>query len=149
MHWIISESFFLVRVAFYDKNGAPYLQWDGKYLSDLDFKEIPVQEDFNTSNIATLPGYSPEAILTAIIIGGVMLLALLLLSFRKFGSAMPLAGNNSWAISAACHRPDDDDQAASKSVKWGAVSHPEENRAGHCCLTSFEVEKPIEGGLYV
>lgn len=133
MHWIISESLSLVRVAFFDKNGQPYQNWS----------------DTSNGNIVSLPGYSPEAILAAIVVGGAMLLALFLLSFRKFGSAMPLVGNNSWAISTACHRPNDDEKAALKAVKWGAISHPVEERPGHCCLTSFKVETPVKGGMYI
>lgn len=133
MHWVISESFFLVRVAFYDENGKPLSQ-NGELESN--------------DNTLTLPGYSLEAILTAIIMSGGMLLVLLLFSYREFPSDMPFIGNNSWAISTVCYRPENDKEAATKEVKWGAISHQEGEKAGHCCLTSFEVEKPIEGELY-
>ena len=67
------------------------------------------------------------------------------------------------AISAACHRPDDDIDAATKPLLWRSVAQPDDEfdpgtkvidwgggkrRVGHCCLTSFEVANPIEGMLY-
>lgn len=137
MHWLISESLSLLRVAFYDKFGMPLEQ-----IYDAD-------DDLPKSNIINFPGYSPEAIVAAMSLGIIMILALCVISFRRFKGDIPLVGNNSRTISAACYRPDGDQKAASKAVKWGAVSHPNGDQPGHCCLTSFEVETPIEGGLYI
>lgn len=132
MHWILSQSLFLVRVDFLDKNGVP-----GTSIGD-----------YNGSTIS-LPGYLPGAVLGTIILGSVMLLAIFLMSFPSLASAMPLAGSKRSAICAACQRPDDDEEAASKAVTWGAVSHAEEDRPGHWCVTSFVVEEPVVGGLYL
>jgi hypothetical protein len=59
-----------------------------------------------------------------------------------------LVGNNSLAISAACHAPQDDTDAAFLPVKWGAVGHESENKPGHCCLTSPKVEALRDGDWY-
>jgi hypothetical protein len=69
-------------------------------------------------------------------------------TFRKYSSAMPLAGNNSWAISTACHQPDDDKNAAYERLMWGAMRHPGRNALGHCCFTTHQVEPPIIGERY-
>ena len=61
---------------------------------------------------------------------------------------LPLVGNSSLAISAACHPPIEDGNAAAENVMWGAVVHEEAPRLGHCCLTSLQVEMPIAGNLY-
>lgn len=97
LHWIISQSIFLVRlVAYYDE-----------------------QKDPDTPDISTI-GFSLPPILTAMIIGFIMLALLIGLGFRKLGS-MPVAGSCSAAISAACHRPEEDVDAAFLPVQWGAV----------------------------
>lgn len=59
---------------------------------------------------------------------------------------MPLAGSCNVAISAACHRPKEDTEAAVLPLLWGAVSS--ENRIGHLFFTSFEVSPPVEGMAY-
>ena len=69
----------------------------------------------------------------------------LLNGFRR-QEGMPLAGSCSAAISAACYRPEEDVDAATKPVMWGVVSS--DKGVGHCCFTSFEVTRPIPGELY-
>ncbi|KAE9371615.1 hypothetical protein N431DRAFT_491952 [Stipitochalara longipes BDJ] len=59
-----------------------------------------------------------------------------------------LVGPNSLAISAACHPPVDDRDAAFIAVQWGAVRHETEEGPGHCCFSSHEVEIPQEGETY-
>lgn len=61
---------------------------------------------------------------------------------------MPLVVNSSFAISAACHRPDGDEEASKKRVMWGALSHQDGELPGHCSFTSWEVEKPRVGDHY-
>lgn len=94
-------------------------------------------------------------LLTIVLVGAMML--------RKFKSAaMPLALNCSAAISAACHSPRDDVDAAEKPVMWGQVDvevkslatymgpgRPElETQCRHCSFTSKEVVDPSPSFLY-
>ena len=123
MHWLISQSIFLARVGVYDPRNEPI------------------------QTISTC-GYSAYAIVIVIIVGSTMVLALLVNGFRKLDSGMPLVGSCSLAISAACHRPLEDKDAALKPVQWGAVSHETIEGPGHCCFTSFDVEPPILGQRY-
>lgn len=136
VHWILSESLFLVRISFFDRTGQPTFPTS----SNTDFTP--------SSNTLTVPGYSPKAILAAIIVSAIMLAVLIWNEFRAYKSAIPLVVNSSFAISAACHRPDDDVDAAHKRVMWGAVSQPDGDLPGHCCITSHEVEPPIVGEHY-
>jgi len=103
-HWALSQSLFLVRVSFYDRDGQPMLP------TPSNSQYTPI------SNTFTVLGYSPKAILTSIIITVVMLAVLIGNQFRRYPSAMPLAVNCSFAISAACHQPDDDPDASYKRV---------------------------------
>ena len=121
LHWLVSQSIFLVRVAVEDNEG---------YVED----------------ILSTCGFSPIAIITVIPLGVLVLLVAIANGFRKYKDGMPLAGNCSAAISAACHRPIEDADAAVLPVLWGAVKT--EGRIGHCCFTSFDVSAPVEGEPY-
>lgn len=92
-----------------------------------------------------------------------MVVAVFVLMFRKFESAaMPIAMNCSAAISAACHPPPGDIDAAEKPVMWGQVEMaipqlstclgpgmPEiQTRCGHCTFTSHDVVEPSPDSVY-
>ena len=67
-------------------------------------------------------GYSIMPIIFVILLSGLMTVVLLGLGLRRYNSAVPLAGNCSAAISAACHRPVEDRFAALKPVMWGEIA---------------------------
>ncbi len=123
LHWLVSLTLFLARVNTYDSDGNR------------------VDED----SFATV-GYSPIGMITVILLGGLLVISLNLFGFRKYQDGLPLAGTCSAAISAACHRPEDDIHAAQKAVMWGAVGYDE--NVGHCCFTSQEVTAPLEWKRY-
>jgi hypothetical protein len=79
-------------------------------------------------------------------------LACIAVSFRSYDPGISLVGSCSAAISAACHRPSADTMAYERPVMWGVVDEANvwqgASGVGHCCLTSFEVTKPVEGRLY-
>ena len=79
-------------------------------------------------------------------LGSVVVILGILKGFRNYKPEIPLVGSCSAAISAACHRPKEDEDAADKPLMWGAVSM--KDGVGHCCFTSFEVTTPIEDKLY-
>ena len=121
LHWLVSQSLFLVNMTGY-----------GSKLQDLKL------------TVSTI-GYSCIAIITVICLGTTVILLEVLNRFRVH-RCMPLAGSCSAAISAACHRPEEDVDAATKPVMWGVVSS--ENDVGHCCFASFEVSRPIPNTPY-
>ena len=121
LHWLVSQSLFLVNMTGYWTKGQHLIQ-----------------------TISAI-GYSCIAIITVIFLGAILLLLEVLNGFRVH-RGMPLAGSCSAAISAACHRPEQDVDAATKPVMWGVVSS--KNGVGHCCFTSLEVSRPIPGELY-
>lgn len=123
LHWLVSQSLFLSRVESFANDGE-----EGGLLSTV--------------------GYSCIAIITVIILGTIVVALGILNGFRKYRPGMPLVGSCSAAISAACHRPREDIDAATLPVLWGAVSGQEEGALGHCCITSFEASPPMEGELY-
>lgn len=135
-HWLISQSIFLVNIRIYQPNNG---------ILKEPTANVP---SVSNTGMTTACGYSPLAIACALGVALVLFIALAILSSRKVNTGMPVAGSCSLAISAACHPPEADKLVAVKPLIWGAVSHEEHEKPGHCCLTSFEVEKPREGALY-
>lgn len=67
------------------------------------------------------------------------------ISLNKFDARnMPLLGSNSLAISAACHPPPDDVDAATSKIGYGVLPG-DGDRVG---FTSFEVGELQEGVVY-
>ena len=124
LHWLISQSIFLVRVSVYDYQG----DYDGRDHSEV--------------------GYSCLPILLTVLLGISMLLVAVGSGFRKFASHIPVAGSCSVAIAAAAHQPKSDVDAAVLPVQWGEVNSEGTDEIGHCCFTSEEVHDLIEGRMY-
>ena len=122
LHWLVSQSLFLARIVYVDDQNVR-----NKFIMD------------------TL-GYSCLAILMVIGLGSIAVIVGILHGLRRYKPGVPLAGSCSAAISAACHRPNEDVDAAYKPVMWGAVESS--GPVGHCCFTSFEVTKPVVGQKY-
>ncbi|KAL4913092.1 hypothetical protein BDW62DRAFT_214530 [Aspergillus aurantiobrunneus] len=105
LHWLVSQSLFFVEIVPFDINGAT-----------------------NPDDEIVTCGYSPVAIIFAIVVGGALPLASMLLGLRRFRSPMPLAAQCSAAISAACHpttsSTDDDSNHALKPIQWGEIPEP-------------------------
>lgn len=93
-------------------------------------------------------GFSVPPIIIDIVLGSCMLVVLVGMGFRKLYGKVPLASSNSFAISAACHRPDEDTDAAVKPVMWGEVQTGSDSEVGHCSFTSLEVTAPVERRMY-
>jgi hypothetical protein len=133
LHWLISQSLFLVGIEAYN--------------TDLDRNP--------ESDIITC-GFSPVAIVSTISVGVVTLSFLIGLSIRRFKSGMPVAGSCSLAIAAACHpnpNTSEDGQAWEPQtdaqhlpLQWGSVQVDAE--IGHCTFSCQEVSIPEDGRVY-
>jgi hypothetical protein len=135
LHWLISQSLFLVGIEAYDSD------WKPTHQSDL-----------------TTRGYTPAAIVCSLSLGVFMLICLLATGSKKLSSGMPVAGSCSFAISAACHpryNPNlelgnqgmgGDEGSELMPVKWGAVAFG--GVIGHCTFSSDEVDILELGHIY-
>ncbi|KAF4543969.1 uncharacterized protein LTHEOB_6635 [Lasiodiplodia theobromae] len=128
LHWLASQSLFLVQVtvtAEHDRDPARARQ------------------------ISTC-GYSPVAIILTTALGSLIVLGGLGLAMRRYPAGMPLASSCSAVISAACHPPEGDVDAAVLPVQWGVVVEPgwRPEDVGHCSFTSFEVKEMVRGRRY-
>ena len=93
-------------------------------------------------------GYSPVAIILTTTVGSCIALGGVATALKKFPAGMPLASSCSAAISAACHPPSEDIDAAVLPVQWGAVGEVRKREVGHCTFTSMRVTEPAPGRLY-
>ena len=116
------------------------------FLALVDIMDDTGKPDASDS-ISTV-GYSCIAIFFAIIVGVVAVTAGVLNGFRRYNPGIPLVGSCSAAISAACHRPNDDSSASLLPLKWGCLDADSRSRTGHCSLSSFDVTSPEEGHFY-
>ncbi|KAK0118615.1 hypothetical protein ONS96_011706 [Cadophora gregata f. sp. sojae] len=125
LHWLVSQSLFVSRTEILNTRGEP--------------------EPISYMNV----GYNPLSILIALLFGVTMVIVVILNGFRKLTDGSVLVGNNSLAISAACHR-EKDEGAEKRRVMWGAVRHEaEDGTPGHCCFSSEKVERPRIGDKYL
>ncbi|KAG9633190.1 hypothetical protein KCV04_g9131, partial [Aureobasidium melanogenum] len=127
LHWLISQSIFVLRIKV------------------LDFQGI---ED--TGSSLTTCGYSLTAVLTAIITGGFAIMILVAHgTLRRYKPGMTLVGSSTAAISAACHpMPTEDADASLGELQWGVVPLGHEDEVGHCTFSAGPVSFPVEGRLY-
>lgn len=135
LHWLISESIFLAVV------GANDWSING---------DTPVDNGYPYMGL----GYSPFAIVLALILGGLMVVGLWVNAFTtRIGRNMPVVRSCSAAISAACHPPSWDVDAWEKPLSYGVVERPRVGQAGvtvpgHVCFTSDPVDQLVKGELY-
>lgn len=125
LHWLLSQSFFLVRLDMIDRNG----------------NTVP-------SESKSACGFSPLSLLIFFIVALILVCVVGYAGLRHFQQRMPTAASCSLVISAACHPPKKDDSIQLKKVKWGVVEQGEGQNFGHCCISSERVKKPEVGKTY-
>ncbi|KAF2824800.1 hypothetical protein CC86DRAFT_295957 [Ophiobolus disseminans] len=124
LHWTLSQAIFLTVVTTYKPES---------YHHDMIFL-----------------GTSPRALILTVSIGLFIMLGFVAMCFRTSDGILPRGGSCSAVISAACHRPSGDGDAAQKPVQWGEASvyGAETRNVGHCCFTSYEVIPPRSNRKY-
>ncbi|KAF3053972.1 hypothetical protein E8E11_001275 [Didymella keratinophila] len=126
LHWLVSQSIFLVSLDEYNQYG--------RYT--------------DSSNSC---GYSPIAMLVVVLLGVFMVATLVGFGYIPYKSSMPLAGSCSLAISAACH-PDEATKGdtfamSEEKLQWGVVGTSADG-IGHCAFSSKDVGPLVEGRMY-
>lgn len=136
LHWLVSQSIFLVSINTFDARGLPRIG-----TGFVDEREI-----------ATC-GFSPLAIMCTLVVGAAVILFVLIMGFQKIPSGgMPLVGSNSVGIAAACHPPKEGSDER-QPLMWGVVASSLQVEGvdvtvGHCSLSSSAVAVPFKGQLY-
>ncbi|KAH7379514.1 hypothetical protein BKA66DRAFT_466175 [Pyrenochaeta sp. MPI-SDFR-AT-0127] len=152
LHWLISQTWFLVRVAMYQdgvqKSAAETINGNQDYGQYGKLDEM--------DGILTKLGYSNIALVTAICwLGALVCICVLVACIFKYPLGLPLGGTNSAVISASCQLRYDEgegsvqeDNIAEKPVMWGVTIRGGEEEVGHCSFSTSEVERPKSGHLY-
>ena len=137
LHWSVSQSIFVVSFDLYDE-----------------FGEVDDFRQYSASPITPITktcGYSPIAMLLAVIVGSLMVIALVGFGYIPYRSGMPLAGSCSLAISATCHPVQQskakDCTLSEEKLQWGVVSTSPDG-IGHCAFSSVRVGSLTKGCLY-
>lgn len=124
LHWLMSQSLFLVR------------------------REMRNRDGFIYPESICACSYSMGSLLTFTCVFFALLLVVLALSMRLVHVRVPPARHRSTVISAACHPPEDDADCHLKQFQWGVTKEGGKNTIGHCTFTSKTVTAPREGFLY-
>lgn len=143
LHWLTSQAIFLADVdAIPSSPPIPSRTW-----------ELATETVNNVTGHFSTCGYSPFAIILLMIFGITMILVLVVVSRTRFSTGMPVVGNCSAAISAACHggsKGEDMGEAVGMPVMWGEVEVEEADGTvrRRCAFSSREVKVPVEGRVY-
>lgn len=148
LHWFISQSIFLARIAVFQ---------DGKlveYDQLRQYGHIGNEKDKTFTGI----GFSDAGFIASLAWGGsVILIIIAVACIMVYPKGMPLGGTNSAVISATCHVRYEDglqeqriegEDIADQQLKWGVTICGGRGKVGHCCFSSGEVERPSVGYLY-
>lgn len=137
LHYVVSESFFVVNFVFYGFGVNGSLENSGENSVDAAVSSIY---------------YSPLAIIIALSLSGLLLVVPIALAFRKLCSGIPMVGSNSALISAACHPPPEEGDASLLPVQWGVIKDKNpldpDTEIWRCTISSGDVSKPMDGHLY-
>lgn len=124
LHWLLSQSLFLVRQESRKRDGSFYPE------------------------TTCACGYSALSLLVFTCVFLALLLVIFSMSIRHLDVRIPPARHRSTIISAACHPPLDDADCHLKSVQWGVVVDGGNNAVGHCSFTSKALSAPVKDDLY-
>jgi hypothetical protein len=124
LHWLLSQSFFLIRIDFYPRNATEPSEWKSAC------------------------GVSFSSLITFCTVAVALVCALRWLGRRPMYPKLPLAESCSLMISAACHPDPDEVDPHLAKVQWGVVEGLEVQGHGHCSLSSKAVKKPKVGEIY-
>ncbi|KAG9849625.1 hypothetical protein KCU98_g4806, partial [Aureobasidium melanogenum] len=125
LHWLISQTIFLVQIDVQASNGQP---------------------DADKTFVAS--GFSSLSCLVLIVVFGAILIVAYLVAALPLRENIPFGASCSAIISAACHPPDTDAEAYLKEVQWGVTDTTHISGVQHCSFTSQSVSNPIPGNRY-
>lgn len=129
LHWLISQSLFLVSLEVWTTTTSPKLSTvaNGEGLISC--------------------GWSPLGVLCVVAVIFLMFASLQIVGRRRLRcGVIPVAGSCSAAISAACHPVKA--EAWTKPVCWGVVVPAADDVLGHCSFSSGPVGDPVLGLYY-
>jgi len=131
LHWLISQSLFLVRV---------------EILPNLESYSV-FGSQYPTGTLSAV-GYSTISIIFMLPVATLAVIGVTICGMQRFQYDMPLAGCCSAAISAACHPVDIDNTATLRPLMWGEIDTVDEAGIRHLSFSDGNVNTPREGIFY-
>ena len=125
LHWLLSESIFIVREDAYDREGK---------IMDTSVSAI---------------GISATSFITFILCFYALVGSVTWIGRKQTRVRIPFAASCSLVISAACHPPPDDINPQLRPVQWGVTESEMFEGEKHCSLSSKPVTKPKIGEKYL
>jgi hypothetical protein len=125
LHWLLSQSFFLVRVDFFERDSV-----------------LPSERSISAC------GYSSFSLLIFFIVCFLLMSVITWLLFREMKQRIPIAASCSLVISAACHPVKDEVDVHLKAIRWGVTRQLGAGNIGHCAFSADSVQKPEVGRSY-
>jgi hypothetical protein len=125
IHWLMSQSLFLVRVDIQDHYGNLVM---------------------DSSKSAC--GFSRLSFLVLCITFTLLFVLIVVMCLWRWRINIPVAASCSLVIGAACHPPLDEVDTHLEAVQWGVTGAIEEE-SGHCSLSANKVVKPKNGKKYL
>ncbi|KAH7076743.1 hypothetical protein BKA63DRAFT_288711 [Paraphoma chrysanthemicola] len=127
LHWLLSQSVFLVRIDTYDRQGNLITGAMSKSAC----------------------GFSGTSWMVMTICFWLLVGIVGLIGRKKIKIRVPFAASCSLVISAACHPEKGDLEPHMRAVRWGVVEEKMFEGERHCCLSSRGVGRPKEGEKYL
>jgi hypothetical protein len=125
LHWLLSQSFFLVRFDSFDRRGTR-----------------------NEEASKSACGASISSLIVFYVTALGLIIGVRWVGRRSMILMLPPADCCSAFISASCHPPSDDVDPCLEKVKWGMVNQEVIIGHGHCSISSKPVMKPQPGTVY-
>lgn len=127
LHWLLSQSFFLVRI-------------------DMKNREGVILEEHSK----TACGISRMSLLIFFVVAFLLVCVISVIALQPLEQKIPFAASCSLVISAACHPPTQEVDVQLKEVKWGVVEEQTPQGYAHCSITAMRTRKrePMEGRVY-
>ncbi|KAF1998467.1 hypothetical protein P154DRAFT_247680 [Amniculicola lignicola CBS 123094] len=143
--WLVSQAIFFYRIKWYDNDGSVFklIDDDAEYKLSKQIWLLSMGRSYGV-------GFSAMGVICSLVLGVVVFLASMIISFRKCAPGLPLGPTNSLVIAAACHPPETDYDAARNLIQWGVIDTGDQvgRQPHHCTITSRRVNPPVEGRIY-
>jgi hypothetical protein len=128
LHWTVSQSIFLARIAFY-KDGKPTMADINSMRHRWSLWAVEEERSMRMKSVFNGIGYSDTALLMSLaLMVALIVVCRLVAAFGTYDVGLPIGGTNSAVISAACHvmhehriREDDGRDMAEKPLQWGVT----------------------------
>jgi hypothetical protein len=124
LHWLLSQSLFLVRLEARTRNGEIY-----------------------PSSLCVC-GYSAMSYPTFTLLLLILITIVIVILVRKVNVQITPARHCSLVISVTCHPVPDDVDSHPRPINWDVVKESTDSEPGHCTITSNDVLSPVEDHLY-